>query len=90
MENNFVHIPVFVRTQKPKTQLYSFDKSRQAFILDVCASPTKGDANAEIISFFKKVCKAQAEIISGRTNRRKIIRATKNDITHQLSLHELP
>lgn len=90
MSVEYVHIPIFVRTGKQKTQLYAYQKERQAFLLDVAARPIDGDANAEILFYFKKYCKMKGDIISGRTNRRKIIRFGVNEITLQLSRHELP
>lgn len=45
-----------------------------ALKLNVAAPADKGKANAELLKFFKKKYKLDAEIISGKTSRKKKVR----------------
>lgn len=65
---------VYVRPNKRTTALLGFDPDRDAYILEIAATPTDGQANAEIVRYFKKNLGQSVEIVSGHTSRKKRIR----------------
>ena len=65
-------LDIVVKTGQSKTEITG--KTPEGILkLNVAAKPIDGKANIEIIKFFKKKYKLNAEIISGKTSKRKKI-----------------
>ncbi len=60
---------VKVKTNKPLTRLYYQD----GYVLEVAAPPMKGEANKEIIKYFKKNYKKDIKIKGLTSNKKTII-----------------
>lgn len=65
---------IIVKPNMPKTEMKGFDKSKEAYMINLKAIPKKGKANLELIKFFKKKLKKDIRIISGKTSKRKTIK----------------
>ena len=65
---------LYVRPNKRQTKFLGFDPSRKAYVLEVAAVPVDGQANDEIVRFFKKEFGLRVEIISGLSSKNKKIR----------------
>ncbi|MCF7866275.1 DUF167 domain-containing protein [Candidatus Woesearchaeota archaeon] len=63
-----------VKTNGNKTELKEFNKSKQAYLMDVSAPPQDNKANIEIIKYFSKNLKKDIRIMSGATSKKKLIR----------------
>lgn len=74
MEFNSITIKIIVKTNMPKTGIICFDEDKGAYRMNVHAKPEKGEANKEILKFFKKEFKKDIKIISGKTSKQKLIR----------------
>jgi len=65
---------VIVRPPSSKNEILDFDEGRQAFRIAIKAPPEDGKANKELLRFLKKETGRTAEIVSGHTSRKKLIR----------------
>jgi len=66
-------LKIVVKPYAGKTQITG-KTDKGELKLDVAAPPKEGKANIEVIKFFRKRYKLQAEIISGKTSRKKKVR----------------
>ncbi|MBT4334305.1 YggU family protein [archaeon] len=64
---------IIVKTNTPKNEILSFDEVRQAYKVNIKASPEKGKANLEIEKFLTKHFKKKIKIISGFKSKKKLI-----------------
>ena len=67
-------LKIAVKTNSPKTEITSYDKTKNTIKLNVKAQPEKGKANTEIIKFFTKLTKKKTSIISGKTSKQKTLK----------------
>jgi len=66
-------LDIVVKTGQSKTELIG-KTAKGELKLNVTAPPVKGRANLEIIKFFQKKYQLKAEIIRGKTSKKKKIR----------------
>ena len=64
---------IIVKANSRKSEIVSFDKEKNAYIVNVKAEPEKGKANQEVIRLFTREFKKQAKIVMGFTNKKKVI-----------------
>lgn len=67
-------LKIIVKTNCNKTEIVSYDESRDAFKVNVAAQPIDGKANKEIIKYFSKLLKKRVEIKSGVTSKEKLLK----------------
>lgn len=66
-------LDLVVKTGQKKTEMTGKTANGE-LKLNVAAPPIKGRANLEVIKFFQKKYQLKAEIVRGRTSRKKKIR----------------
>lgn len=66
-------LDIVVKPGQNKTEITGKTEAG-ALKLNVAAPPVKGKANQELLKFFKKKYKLNAEIVSGKTSRKKKVR----------------
>ena len=66
-------LDIVVKTSHSKTELIG-KTAKGELKLNIAAPPVKGRANLEIIKFFQKRYQLKAEIIRGKTGKKKKIR----------------
>ncbi len=71
-------LDIVVKPGQSKTEITG-KTPKEELKLNVAAPPEKGKANQEIIKFFQKKYKLKAEIIRGKTNKKKKIRLYSPD-----------
>ena len=76
-ENGYIEISV--KTNSKETKIISYDSSKNIYKMSVCAQPIEGQANTEIIKFFRKKYSYDVEIKSGLTSSKKLIRIKNFD-----------
>jgi uncharacterized protein (TIGR00251 family) len=65
---------IIVKPNSKKNELVSFDKDRQALMVNIKAEPEKGKANLEVMKFFNRLTKKQTRIITGLTSKEKLLK----------------
>lgn len=68
-------ITILVKTNAKKEEI-EFDKERNLYKVSIKALPEKGKANQAIKKLFKNKWKKDIEIISGHTNKKKLIKVS--------------
>jgi len=66
-------LKILVKPNSKKTEIIGWDKEKNALKINVNAHPEKGEANIEIVKFFKKIYKKDVRIKSGLTSKTKIL-----------------
>lgn len=64
---------VIVKTNSRENRILSFNKDKNAYIIQINAAPIGGEANKAIIKFLSKQLKKQVRIVSGFKSKEKII-----------------
>ena len=72
------NIAIIVKPNSSKNELIGFDKDKNAYKVNIKASPENNKANIEIIKFFSKLSKIKVKIISGQTSKKKILKFIDN------------
>ncbi|MBT3463945.1 YggU family protein [archaeon] len=72
------NIAIIVKPNSSKNELIGFDKDKNAYKVNIKASPENNKANIEIIKFFSKLSKKKVKIISGQTSKKKILKFIDN------------
>jgi uncharacterized protein (TIGR00251 family) len=67
-------LAIIVRPNSPKNEITGYDESRKAVKVNIKAPAEDNKANAEVIKFFSKETKKDVKIITGRTNKRKVLK----------------
>lgn len=62
-----------------KTEVIEQMSDGETWKIRIAAPPEKGKANAELLRFLKKEYGMRAEIISGETDRIKLVKVTQKD-----------
>ena len=65
---------IIVKPNSPKNEIIGFDKSRNAYKVNIKAKPENNKANIEIIRFFSKLCGIKVNIIKGLNSRYKTLK----------------
>jgi len=68
------YFEISVKPNAKKTEVVSFDSSKNVYKINVAEDASEGKANKEIIKFFKKEYKWNVEIKSGTTSHKKLLR----------------
>ncbi|MBN2368736.1 YggU family protein [Candidatus Woesearchaeota archaeon] len=74
--NEFINnnrLNIIVKPNSPKNQIKDYDKNREALRVEIKAPAEDNKANIEIIKFFSKLTKKDVRIVSGLTNKKKIL-----------------
>jgi uncharacterized protein len=67
-------LEIIVKANSPKNEITGYDDARKALKVNIKAPAENNKANIEIIKFFSKETGKKVKIISGLTNKKKIIR----------------
>ena len=67
-------LKVVVKPNSSKNEVLGFDSSRDAYKIAVKAAADKGKANKELVNFVSKLLGKRVEIVSGKTNRVKVLK----------------
>ena len=65
---------IIVKPSSKKTEILDYNKEKKAINLAVSAPAEKNKANIEVIKFFSRLLKKKVVIVSGLTNREKVIK----------------
>ena len=68
------HIKVIIKPNSKRAGFIDCDKEKKAINLAVSAPAEKNKANIEVIKFFSRLLKKKVVIVSGLTNREKVIK----------------
>ena len=71
IKNNKVSI--IVKANSPKNEITGYDEDRKALKVNIKAPAQDNKANIEIIKFFSKLSKKKVRIVSGVTNKKKVL-----------------
>ncbi len=66
-------LDIIVRPNSPKSQIRSWDDSRQALRIDIKAKPEDNKANIELIKFLTRKTGKKVSFVSGQTSKRKTL-----------------
>lgn len=72
LKHEYISLRVVPNAQK--TEIKELMGDGETWKIRVKAAPEKGKANAEILRFLKKEYRVEAEIISGKTDSRKLLK----------------
>lgn len=64
---------VRVKTGSSKNEIIGYDETNRYYKINLKAKPVEGEANKELIKFLSKELKKKVRIVSGFTNKEKII-----------------
>ena len=67
-------LKIIVKPNARKTEILSWDESKQALRIAIAAPAEKGKANVEVIKFFSRLTKKKVQIKSGLTSRAKLLK----------------
>ncbi len=73
MEIKELKFKVKVKTNSSKNEIISYDEVNRYYKINLKAKPIEGEANKELIKFLSKELKKNVRIVSGFTNKEKII-----------------
>jgi len=83
-----MQIIIKVKPNQPKTEIL---EERDDFLkVALRAKPEKGEANRELIKFLEKEKGWSAEIISGKTSRKKLVKIYKKNSLRSLNSANFP
>ncbi len=67
-------VNIIVKPNSKKNQVKSYDKDKEAYIVEIKAEPEKGKANIAVVKLFSKITGKKVKIVSGMTSRKKMLR----------------
>jgi len=72
IQNNTLR--VIVRANASRNEIVKYDAERDALRVNIAAPAKEGKANAELIKYFSKITGKKVRILSGKTNKNKLLR----------------
>lgn len=66
-------LKIIVKPNSSTNEIIGFDEDKKALRVNIKAAPEKGEANKEVIKFFRKLLKKEVRIKSGFIGKEKVL-----------------